>query len=49
MVISKNLHHFQSLVEQLLTDEIGIDRYFIYIVTKQVKAAPPNLLTLLSD
>ena len=49
MVISKNLHHFQSLVEQLLTDEIGIDRYFIYIVTKQVKAAPPNLLTLLSN
>jgi hypothetical protein len=37
------------LVEQLLSEEIGIDRYFIYIVTKLVKKTSPNLAALLSQ
>jgi|TARA_B110000090_G_C13029802_1_gene311387 Lrp/AsnC family transcriptional regulator of ectoine degradation len=48
-IVSKNLSSFQYLIEQFLNDEIGIDRYYIYIVTKQVKYASPNLAKLLAD
>jgi len=48
-IVSRNLSDFQCLVEQLLKEEIGIDRYIIYIVTKQVKKTPLNLVTLLSE
>jgi Lrp/AsnC family transcriptional regulator of ectoine degradation len=48
-IVSRNLSDFQCLVEQLLKEEIGIDRYVIYIVTKQVKKTPLNLVTLLSE
>ena len=47
-IISRNLTDFQCLVEQLLNEEIGIDRYVIYIITKEVKKTSPNLVTLLS-
>ncbi len=46
-VITRNLTDFQALIEQLLNAEIGIDRYFIYIVTRQVKSSAPNLSKLL--
>jgi Lrp/AsnC family transcriptional regulator of ectoine degradation len=46
--MSRNLSSFQTLVEHLLSEDIGIDRYFIYIVTKLVKKTPPNLTALLS-
>ena len=48
-IVSRNLSDFQCLVEQLLKEEIGIDRYVIYIVTKQVKKTALNLVTLLSE
>ena len=48
-IVSKNLSSFQYLIEQFLSDEIGIDRYYIYIVTKQVKYTSPNLAKLLAD
>ena len=47
--LAKNLTQFQCLVEQLLNEEIGIDRYMIYIVTKQVKNTSPHLATLLAE
>jgi Lrp/AsnC family transcriptional regulator of ectoine degradation len=46
-VLSKNLLDFQELIDQLLNAKIGIDRYFIYIVTRQVKKSPPNLSALI--
>ncbi|MDP6968920.1 MAG: Lrp/AsnC family transcriptional regulator [Gammaproteobacteria bacterium] len=46
-IIARNLADFQDLIEQLLNDEIGIDRYFIYIITRQVKCTTPNLFKLL--
>jgi Lrp/AsnC family transcriptional regulator of ectoine degradation len=46
-IINRNLSSFQTLVEQLLNEDIGIERYFIYIVTKLVKKTPPNLIALL--
>jgi Lrp/AsnC family transcriptional regulator of ectoine degradation len=46
-IINRNLSSFQTLVEQLLNEDIGIERYFVYIVTKLVKKTPPNLIALL--
>lgn len=48
-VITRNLTEFQSLIEQLLNADIGIDRYFIYILTRNVKSGVPNLSALLTE
>jgi Lrp/AsnC family transcriptional regulator of ectoine degradation len=34
------------LIESLLSADIGIDRYMIYIVTREIKSEPPNLVHL---
>lgn len=47
-VITRNLSDFQNLIDQLLTAEIGIDRYFIYILTRKIKSSVPNLPKLLN-
>lgn len=39
-VIARDIDHYQDLIDQLLAAEIGIDRYFTYIVTKAVKHSP---------
>lgn len=36
-VVTRDVDAYQRLVDRLLTDDIGIDRYFTYIVTKTVK------------
>lgn len=36
-VIARDIDHYQSLIDDLLARNIGIDRYFTYIVTKAVK------------
>ncbi len=38
-----DIEHYQRLIDSLLATEIGIERYFTYIVTKEVKRAdgPP--------
>lgn len=45
-VVTNSLHDFQDLMEQLLSKEIGIERYVIYFVTREVKSTPPNLSKL---
>ena len=45
-VFSPSLAAFQDLMETLLAAELGIDRYMIYIVTREVKSTQPNLATL---
>lgn len=47
-VITTSLHNFQILIEQLLDEDIGIDRYYIYVVTKEVKATSLSLSQLMS-
>jgi Lrp/AsnC family transcriptional regulator of ectoine degradation len=42
-VITPSLPTFQSLVDQLVEDEIGIDRYITYFVTREIKSTYPNL------
>lgn len=37
---------FQSLIDGLLAEELNIDRYYTYIVTRQIKDCQPNLATL---
>ncbi|WP_299198095.1 Lrp/AsnC family transcriptional regulator [uncultured Amphritea sp.] len=48
-VITKTLHDFQNLIEQLLDEEIGIDRYYIYVVTREVKSTSLSLSKLLDN
>ncbi|MHC9085998.1 Lrp/AsnC family transcriptional regulator [Luteimonas sp. RIT-PG2_3] len=46
MIQSPDIDHYQSFIEQLLHDDLGIERYFTYIVTKAVKQpghAPADL------
>jgi Lrp/AsnC family transcriptional regulator, regulator of ectoine-degradation genes len=46
-VMARDIDAYQRLVDRMLADEIGIDRYFTYIVTRTVKeetAIPLDLL-----
>lgn len=48
-VITASLHDFQVLMEDLLNKEIGIERYFIYFVTRDIKSTPVSLFKLLGN
>jgi Lrp/AsnC family transcriptional regulator of ectoine degradation len=37
--VTRDIVHYQELIEQLLDSAVGIDRYFTYVVTKQIKRA----------
>ncbi|SIO42103.1 Lrp/AsnC family transcriptional regulator [Paraburkholderia phenazinium] len=37
-VMSRNIDHYQRFIDALLTEELGIEKYFTYIVTKEVKS-----------
>ncbi|MGE0718920.1 MAG: Lrp/AsnC family transcriptional regulator [Alphaproteobacteria bacterium] len=39
-VVTRDVEEYQALIDRLLEAEIGIDRYFTYIVTKAVKSLP---------
>lgn len=45
-VVTQSLTAFQTLMESLLEADLGIQRYMTYIVTRQVKAAQPDLKAL---
>ncbi len=47
--ITPNLAAFQSMMDGLLTADLGIGRYMTYIATRQVKSSQPNLGKLLAD
>jgi Lrp/AsnC family transcriptional regulator of ectoine degradation len=46
-VVTSNLQSFQALMDGLLSDGLGIDRYMTYIVTRTIKSAQPDLPRLL--
>lgn len=46
-VVVPNLQAFQNLMDMLLSEELGIDRYMTYFVTRTVKSARPDLARLL--
>ncbi|MFC0246865.1 Lrp/AsnC family transcriptional regulator [Falsochrobactrum ovis] len=37
MIVSRDIDSYQRLIDRLLDQNIGIDRYFTYVVTKLVK------------
>jgi Lrp/AsnC family transcriptional regulator of ectoine degradation len=47
-LIVRDVDAYQRLMDRLLDDGIGIDRYFGYIVTKPVKSATPALDDLIN-
>ena len=50
-VISRNINEYQQLIDRLLDRDIGLVRYFTYVVTKDVKSTshPPLRGLLESD
>lgn len=40
-VVSEDIDAYQRLIDRLLKLDLGIERYFTYVVTKNVKAADP--------
>ena len=48
-VVCANLTKFQALMDNMLEAGVGIERYFTYIATRQVKSAAPDLERLLSE
>jgi Lrp/AsnC family transcriptional regulator of ectoine degradation len=43
-IVASDVPAYQMLVDDLLGQEIGIERYFTYVVTKAVKSQPQFLL-----
>lgn len=39
-VRARDIDHYQQFIDGLLEENIGIDRYFTYIVTKTIKTGP---------
>ncbi|WP_250453282.1 Lrp/AsnC family transcriptional regulator [Caballeronia sp. ATUFL_M2_KS44] len=37
-VVARDIDHYQRFIDSLLVEELGIERYFTYIVTKVVKS-----------
>lgn len=48
-VITRDIDAYQRLIDGLLEAEIGLARYYTYIVTKAVKSVPPPLELLAGD
>jgi len=45
-IVVRDIDTYQRLIDRLLGEDIGIDRYFTYIVTKTVKEDTPLPLAL---
>lgn len=51
-VVTRDLDTYQTLIDEILAADIGLSRYFTYVVTKNVKSPdtlPMNLLRTLAD
>lgn len=48
-VVTRDIDSYQRIMDQFLEAEIGIDRYFTYIVTRTVKDGPELPLEQLTD
>lgn len=47
-VVARDIDTYQRLIDRLLLAEIGIDRYFTYIVTRTIKSAPQPPVELIA-
>lgn len=48
-VVSRDIDAYQRLIDRMLAEDIGIDRYFTYIVTKSVKEDAPLPMALFQN
>jgi Lrp/AsnC family transcriptional regulator, regulator of ectoine-degradation genes len=48
-IATRSLATFQSMMEEMLSADLKIDRYMTYIVTRQVKTSQPNLEKLVAN
>ena len=46
-VITSSLSEFQELMNELISDDLKIDKYMTYIITKNIKSSHPNLTKLI--
>ena len=45
-LVVPSIDEYQKLVDALLLENLGIDRYFTYIVTREIKSSKPKLITI---
>ncbi|MFT5224419.1 MAG: Lrp/AsnC family transcriptional regulator of ectoine degradation [Polaribacter sp.] len=45
-LIVPSIAAYQTLIDSLLIEDIGIDRFFTYIVTREIKSIKPRLIDL---
>lgn len=48
-VIAPSLSAFQQVMERLLSEELGIERYMTYIATRDIKSTHPRLACLMAE
>jgi len=49
-IVTRDVNHYQRLIEELLAREVGIEAYFTYVITKRIKdSAVIPLTSLLSE
>lgn len=48
-VVTPGLHAFQNVMDELLSAELGIDRYMTYISTREIKSTQLNLASLATN
>lgn len=48
-VVTNSLQDFQDFIDQMLDEGVGIERYYIYMVIREVKSVPINLPKLMND
>ncbi|RDB41964.1 Lrp/AsnC family transcriptional regulator [Halomonas sp. DQ26W] len=48
-VVTPSLPAFQNVMEELLSAELGIDRYMTYIATREIKSTQLNLANLMPE
>lgn len=46
-VITPNLAMFQALMQIMVEEELGVDRYMTYLATRTIKAGRPNLAQII--
>jgi len=39
-IVAADIDGYQRLIDRLLSEDLGIDRYFTYVVTKTIKSSP---------
>jgi Lrp/AsnC family transcriptional regulator of ectoine degradation len=47
-IVTPDIDAYQRLIDRLLLNEIGIDRYFTYVVTRRVKHVPQVPVALIA-